>query len=198
MVISALFFLFLDEDYLKTLEEKWNRIFPKHFLFTAFSILFIIGFLQSRNASWLIVTIIGEHILWTLLFLALFLAAIRSPCPDDGKRKPFKSYQILIIALMFLNGSSPYLGLKTRTSFNMYSNLRLESGVSNHHFLGPSLDLFGHLADTVHIINVDPKKYEREDLRAGMLLTHFELSRFLNSDREDDVRELLIRLRRVT
>ncbi len=39
---------------------------------------------------------------------------------------------LLFPALTFLNGASPFLGLKTEYSFAMYSNLRTEGGRSNH------------------------------------------------------------------
>ena len=35
-------------------------------------------------------------------------------------------------AAFFLNGATPYLGLKTAQSLNMFANLRLEQGSSNH------------------------------------------------------------------
>ena len=47
----------------------------------------------------------------------------------------------LISILFFLNCFSPYFGLKTAQSMNMFANLRIEGGVNNHlvirHTLGP-------------------------------------------------------------
>ena len=57
----------------------------------------------------------------------------------------------LIVALAILNGLSPYLGVKTRSGFTMYSNLRIDQGYSNHLFMPASADLFGLLSDRVTI-----------------------------------------------
>lgn len=56
----------------------------------------------------------------------------------------------IVPLLLFLNGFSPYLGLKTAQSLNMFANLSLEGGKSNHYLIrnvGP----FGYLDDTVEI-----------------------------------------------
>lgn len=38
----------------------------------------------------------------------------------------------VVVALMFVNALTPYIGLKTRYSFTMYSNIRTEAGLWNH------------------------------------------------------------------
>ncbi len=55
-------------------------------------------------------------------------------------------------ALVLLTGMSPYLGLKTETSFAMFSNLRTEGGASNHWIVRKPLDLFGLQGDLVRIV----------------------------------------------
>jgi len=65
------------------------------------------------------------------------------------------SWAFLVVVV--LNGAAPWLGLKTRNSWQMYSNLRMEADHSNHLFLPPSLDLLGYLAEepvTVHEVSV--------------------------------------------
>lgn len=56
--------------------------------------------------------------------------------------------------LLLLNGASPYLGLKTHTSFSMFSNLRTEGGRTNHMFLGRAA-LASWQDDLVEIIDSD-------------------------------------------
>jgi hypothetical protein len=64
---------------------------------------------------------------------------------------------LAVVLLALLNGLAPYLGLKTRTTFDMYSNLRLEAEASNHMLVPRSLDLFGRLRDRVTILDsTDP------------------------------------------
>jgi NADH:ubiquinone oxidoreductase subunit 6 (subunit J) len=54
---------------------------------------------------------------------------------------------LLIPALLFANGLMPYLGLKTETSFAMYSNLRTEGGYSNHWLMPASLQVWDYQRD---------------------------------------------------
>ena len=54
-------------------------------------------------------------------------------------------------ALFFVNGAMPYLGLKTSQSTNMFANLRLEGGVSNHLVFSGSQRPFRYLDDVAII-----------------------------------------------
>lgn len=53
--------------------------------------------------------------------------------------------------LVLLNGLSPYLGLKTQSSFAMFSNLRTEGAVNNHLFM-PTVRLLDHQDDLVRVL----------------------------------------------
>ena len=54
------------------------------------------------------------------------------------------------VAVLALNSASPYLGGKTGSTFTMYSNLKVEGGVSNH-FLIPRLPIKTQQDDLVEI-----------------------------------------------
>lgn len=62
-------------------------------------------------------------------------------------------------ALLFLNGFSPYLGLKTHTSLAMFSNLRTERGISNHLFLPSSIRVAPFLDEEVLLISAKPAEW---------------------------------------
>ncbi|MCO5169549.1 MAG: hypothetical protein M9894_24680 [Planctomycetes bacterium] len=53
--------------------------------------------------------------------------------------------------LVLLNGLSPYLGLKTQSSFAMFSNLRTEGAVNNHLFM-PTVRLLDHQDDLARVL----------------------------------------------
>ena len=180
MVVSVLYLLFLDRSYLETLEEKWRRHIPEHAILFGFIILFGFGFFQVMFTATTHLIIV-EHLLWTQIFAGMFLAVYNSPPPTGNEKVPLSFLQIVIVVLVFINGSSPYLGTKTRTSFNMYSNLRIEPNFSNHYFMGPSLDPFGNLADSVIIQKIEPADSQSDDFKEGMRLTYFEFSRYLAS-----------------
>jgi hypothetical protein len=80
-----------------------------------------------------------------------------------------------MLALVVLNGSSQYLGLKTENAFTMYSNLRTEAGYNNHLFL-PALRLAGWQDDVVEVLETDLPEllpYVGRDER----ITYFEFRR---------------------
>ncbi len=62
------------------------------------------------------------------------------------------------VLLVVLNGAAPYLGVKTETSFSMFSNLRTEAGRTNHLLIGRTAQLTGHAEDLVRIVEAtDPE-----------------------------------------
>ena len=80
---------------------------------------------------------------------------------------------------MLLNGLSPYLGLKTRTAWQMYSNLYLSPYDSNHYLIPYSLDVGGFMADAVRLTATTDPTLDGQYVRTGMLLTWHELRRYV-------------------
>lgn len=78
-----------------------------------------------------------------------------------------------LVTLLFINGTLPYLGLKTRTAFDMYSNLAVEDRRTNH-LLVPS-SLLGNIftADLIY-----PTKAEGTYVRPDVLDTSRRMTRF--------------------
>ena len=86
---------------------------------------------------------------------------------------------LLVPALVVLNGLSPYLGLKTRTAWQMYSNLNLDTDSSNHLIIPYSLDVGGFLADSVAIVATSDPALNVEYVQTGQRITWFELRRYV-------------------
>lgn len=84
---------------------------------------------------------------------------------------------LLLPVLVLLNGLSPYLGLKTRTAWQMYSNLNLDAAASNHYLIPYSLDIGGFLADSVRILATSDPTLNAEYVHTGRRITWFELRR---------------------
>lgn len=88
----------------------------------------------------------------------------------------------LVVGLVLVNALTPYLGLKTRYSFTMYSNLRTEAGLWNH-LVVPSSVRLAHLEDDlVRVTGVDGAG-EDDDVAAilGALVPTGEARRVLAS-----------------
>lgn len=84
---------------------------------------------------------------------------------------------LAIMPLVFvLNGVCPYLGLKTETSFAMYSNLRTEGGRSNHLLVPVEVAPFHFQSDLAEILeSSDPEL--RRIATSRMALPWFDLRR---------------------
>lgn len=70
--------------------------------------------------------------------------------PDDVTRQHSNAAYVIgtiVTCLYFVNGALPYAGLKTAQTVNMFSNLRLEGGVSNHLLFRNPPHLFNYLDD---------------------------------------------------
>ncbi|HEV2819506.1 MAG TPA: hypothetical protein VGW11_03270, partial [Solirubrobacteraceae bacterium] len=82
------------------------------------------------------------------------------------------------IGLLVLNGLSPYLGLKTESSFTMFSNLKTEGGYWNHAFIPEAVKVFPYQDQLVRVTDSNDPVLER---RSGgqTLIVRFELERYL-------------------
>lgn len=112
----------------------------------------------------------------------ILITLLRTPPGERHFRGPFFAKPILLYVfplLVLLNGAAPYVGLKTETSFSMFSNLRTEDGVTNHLFIPTSWQLMDYQDDLVRITSSDlPELHELAV--DGYLLTRFEFERILH------------------
>jgi hypothetical protein len=95
------------------------------------------------------------------------------PSPRGGL-KP-SAVAVTMWALLALNGMSPYLGLKTESSFSMFSNLRTEGGDWNHLFVPSPVQIFPLQDSLVHFAEVRPSGGPLSRLaerRAGVVPMH--------------------------
>jgi len=109
-----------------------------------------------------------RHIIWTgysfifILVFVLSLAAKGKEKEEQSKAFPAVHYSLYLVPLLaFLNGLSPYLGLKTETSYTMFSNLRTEGGVSNHYIMPASLQIFDYQKDVVEVVSSSSPQLQR-------------------------------------
>ena len=141
------------------------------------------------SALWLAwaITLLNRAGLGQRRNLFLFARAARRSSAQPSPLAPVERFQgrryagvlLLLPALVLLNGLSPYLGLKTRTAWAMYSNLNLSPYDSNHYFVPYSLDLGGFMTDAVRLTATTDPTLERQYMRTGELITWHELRRYV-------------------
>jgi hypothetical protein len=93
---------------------------------------------------------------YAIAIVVLVLIITRSTGPPMGARRLlFGGHPALLFFPLcaVLNGLCPYLGLKTETSFAMYSNLRTEAGQSNHLIVRKPLSLADYQTNLVRIVD---------------------------------------------
>ncbi len=132
-------------------------------------------------------------LLWGLLLGGSYLVVLwrtRSEASIWGIRARWNPAW-LVVLLVIGNGLNPWLGLKTQTSFSMYSNLRSES-FGNHLFLR-RIDVFPFQRDLVEVLVSLPditSPTERptriqQFANTGRIFPFFELRRLMSEWPED-------------
>ncbi len=82
------------------------------------------------------------------------------------------------IAVLVANALTPYLGLKTESSFTMFSNLQTEAGSWNHAFVPEAVRVFSPQDRLVTVTASDDPSLLRRT-RHGTRMVRFELERYL-------------------
>jgi len=123
-----------------------------------------------------------------LVLVALVLAAgvVAVLCRAQGRPDvhPARSLRLghpafaVGIGLLVLNSLSPYLGLKTESSFTMFSNLKTEGPYWNHAFIPEAVKVFPYQDQLVRVTDSNDPVLEQRT-RDGTLLVRFELERYL-------------------
>ena len=94
--------------------------------------------------------------LWAIYGLAVvgaWVTLVRQARPTDVPPDLTLTAPVLALipVIVIANGVMPYLGLKTETSWAMFSNLRTEGGVSNHYLFPASIQVFDYQRQLVKV-----------------------------------------------
>lgn len=90
-------------------------------------------------------------VIFGTLMLGNFVLAIANETQATSPHRPLGSRLFLFpVLLMLFNGASPYLGLKSETSFAMYSNLRTEDG-TNHLFIPDEAQITDYMRPVIEV-----------------------------------------------
>jgi len=165
-MVFAIYFLFIDLDFNKAgnilmkLKNSIYNLIGKYTVQYSFNKFFVlVCILLSLLLGVKILSLVFDdyfRMFWAVysaIFIAVFLFLINKKQINKSFAVPVKvnGLFLLIPALVFLNGVSPYLGLKTESSFAMFSNLRTEGGITNHFFIPISAQIFDYQQDMVEV-----------------------------------------------
>ena len=191
-VMSALLVLFLPRGFLDSLGQAFD---PSRSVRTMLAggllAVLLSGLLAATNwSAYAIVYLWTRQLVWSTYAIMLSGAAILWRGQEEGPcRRPRPSLAgLAILGLTVLNGLGPYLGLKTRAAFDMYSNLRVEADRSNHLIVPRSLDVLGVLRDRVTILETSDPTLRVKYADPGYEITYFELASRVRESRDMRVR----------
>lgn len=175
-MIFAAYFLFTGYAFSNTVYSAYKNILKKrHQLKERFSQLnlrsfaLLVVFVVVGLALLLVISKKFNdyfRVIWgvySFLFIILFLRSLSQKSqlhPSAGFRLPTVGFALFPV-LVFLNGICPYLGLKTESSFAMFSNLRTENGLTNHFFIPTSAQVFDYQKDMIEIVSSSDLKLRK-------------------------------------
>jgi hypothetical protein len=184
VVIFPLLWLFASEEALARLGAIVRRVFGSRIDASAATlarggILSAIALASLASARLEVNRTFPAWITYDAIVLAWACAEVWSGVRATGDRRVGlcrcgDPVLMVMPVVFFLNGACPYLGLKTETSFAMYSNLRTEGGRSNHLLSPADVAPFRFQEDLVEIIDSSDTGL-RGIANSGMFLTWFDL-----------------------
>lgn len=148
-VLVALFLLFLSPEVASrsvdgmrsvrsALADRWSSG-PELVRLLALAVGAVLVVIVTGSRPWNTDWFLLRAGVWTwfaygIVTFALAAWAVRQTAITSGPllTPGFRPLLLLLPAIAVLNGLAPYLELKTATSWNMYSNLRIVDGESNH------------------------------------------------------------------
>jgi len=177
----ALHCLFLNEESARNIQNSRLMIAVKTRIQNPvyFAAAIILGLMSvviavfSRQFSY--VTLLMFPILLPFCYIIIRHGASRAVLLGRENKISANSIGIVVGLAFFMNCWSPYLGLKSGQAVNMFANIRLEAGVSNHLIMKDAPKPFKYLEDVVEIQSSEGggelKYYEKNN--AGMI--YYEL-----------------------
>lgn len=154
----ALHCLFLNEESALKIQNSSfmkaikTRLMNPAYLVAAFMlimVLAVVGFFRQYT----VVTLLMLPILLPFCYAIIRYGASDKPLLMSEARWPANTIGVFLTTIFFINCWAPYLGLKSAQSVNMFANVRLEAGVSNHLIMRSPPRPFKYLDDVVTIDN---------------------------------------------
>jgi hypothetical protein len=126
------------------------------------------------------------HSVWILIWSVVggvamigltYVALQNLPCQTVSAPRP-PTWIYLVPGLFFLSCLSPYVGLKTESSINMFSNLHTEGGQTNHMLFPKPPYLFNYQNEVVKIVDSSDPQLLRQS-QAGNHHILLQLKKYL-------------------
>ena len=182
-IVLAMYALNINEESLRRLKTFYKIKLRSFWLKNIISLLPILFAL----AIYIYVTFLCNGICSARSFMPIFafysitiyliLVFSKNITQGGGKKSKSRLFYLYVIPFVFfLNGLSPYLGLKTESSISMYSNLHVEGGITNHFLHGVIPGFWDYSNEVITIIE---SNYNQ--LKEGQAFVRYDFDRRLSS-----------------
>jgi hypothetical protein len=192
---SATMFLLL----FSWLSEEQSRIFINRYL-NRWKWAFVIGaatlFYTQQSRAFGSFTendlLFSRYFIWSIFafFILYSLSRILLQNRELGDKRSLITPNLPILSFAIINGLSLYLGIKTLSTFSMYSNIRIEPNYSNHLIISKSPDLFSYIADNVKVVDTTEMQLKYLTESETLRLPYIELCSYIA--RMDDLNDFLL------
>ena len=153
-VLFPLFLLWLPSSKLDPLGEY----LPERTQFVVgvtLSLFVVATVLPASDVTFVLLTR-AVFLLWIPYALGLTAFVVRLGGESaDVSLKPSNAVSWVVVGLVVLNGLGPYLEFKSANAWNMYSNLAVVDGESNHWVIRRGFPIGDALADPIEVVATD-------------------------------------------
>ncbi len=174
-VVFALYVLLIPRQVFVTLAPRLARLRPVALsAFAAHVMISLIAGIAGTAVSpvgltWHTLLVLTWYVAVGAFMVPLVLACLSTPL--TWPRWQWRPTVLLVVPLLALaNGAMPYLGLKTVSSYSMFSNLHTEDGATNHLLPAVSaVELAPHQRETVTVLAVHwPQRWRLDALHTAL------------------------------
>ena len=180
-IVLAMYALNINDESLERLKNFYFKVFKSYWLKKTISLIPIFFAL----AIYIYVAVLCKGIcsyksfmpIFALYSVPIFLILIFSKNIHQMRWEKSSSGPLYLIPFVFfLNGLSPYLGLKTEGSISMYSNLYVEGRKTNHFFHGVVPGFWNYSDEVITIINSNDNR-----LKKGEAFVRYDFDRRISN-----------------
>ena len=158
---------------------------PIHF---AFGIMLILALVfAALNREYALVTIFMLPIVLPFCYVIMRYGSSAEPLIQLKNKRPAWVIGSVLTGLFFVNCSMPYMGLKSAQSVNMFANLRLEGGVSNHLIMKNAPGPFKYLEEYVEITDSHGNRFLSFFTFPDRAMIYYDLLSYLDKNPEASV-----------
>lgn len=162
--MTAFYVTFLPVSMAEMLKPKIDMLKPWRWLLSILAVVLLLCYFRKYLPAGLhLEELTRQHLtigffvylIYFAITVVLFLRTLKWGNELQRVEGSWRTHPLLIVFTLvaFVNGFGPYLGLRTQTSFSMFSNLHTENGKTNHLIVPAGIQITNWQHDVVEIID---------------------------------------------